>query len=245
MKKLTDYYKEMDGSKAMIDAFQYSYDRKSPEIVYIAEKIARAIQHGLPLTVGMIGSSVAAGHDNCAYDSFENQLERTMKDTFAAVGVNFTVRNAGQGGGCGDSFANQIFCLRQLVGDDVDFTIYTWTYFEAGQQGLGNIHEAFIRWSLLMDRSPAPTLMYAETVKQGTSDLHDRYEKFGYNVMGLSMGVSRHGYKKPKEFWGAKGDGIGWYCKWLPTHVWWSVSTSGRCSRYVTENTGLFWIDGE
>ena len=27
---------------------------------------------------------------------------------------------------------NQIFCLRNMVGDDVDVTIYSWTYFEAG-----------------------------------------------------------------------------------------------------------------
>ena len=62
------------------------------------------------------------------------------------------MRNAGQGGGCGDSFGNQIFCMRHLLGDDVDFTIYTWTYFEAGQpqQNINNAHEAFIRWSLLM-----------------------------------------------------------------------------------------------
>lgn len=73
-----------------------------------ATKIARALQHGRPLTVGVIGSSVAVGHDNCAYDSFENQLQRTLEGGFAAVGVNFTVRNAGQGGGCGDSMYNQV-----------------------------------------------------------------------------------------------------------------------------------------
>jgi hypothetical protein len=56
----------------------------------------------------VIGSSVAVGHDNCAYDSFENQLQRTLEGGFAAVGVNFTVRNAGQGGGCGDSMYNQV-----------------------------------------------------------------------------------------------------------------------------------------
>lgn len=58
----------------------------------------------LPLTVGMIGSSVAAGHDNCAYDSFENQLERTMKDAFAAVGYVWSR----------DIFQNQSFGFEPL-----------------------------------------------------------------------------------------------------------------------------------
>ena len=38
----------------------------------------------------------------------------------------------GSGGSCGDNMENQIFCLRNMVGDDVDVTIYSWTYFEAG-----------------------------------------------------------------------------------------------------------------
>ena len=59
--------------------------------------------------------------------------------------------------------APQVWCLQAMVGDDVDFTYYSWTYFEAGQNGdaLSNIHEAFIRWSLLMKRAPIPTLLYA------------------------------------------------------------------------------------
>ena len=46
------------------------------------------------------------------------------------TGTEFTVRNAGEGGGCGDDYRNQIFCVQQNVGDDVDVVHYSWSYFE-------------------------------------------------------------------------------------------------------------------
>ena len=91
----------------------------APSVEYLAEKMARAVVWKEKFIVGAIGSSVTAGHDNCAYDSYENQLERTMAKVWEAAGVEWEVRNAGEGGGCGDSFRNQIFCTRQMVGDDV------------------------------------------------------------------------------------------------------------------------------
>ena len=53
--------------------------------------------------IGTIGSSVAAGHDNCHYDAYEGQLERTLAPVFEAAGMTAVVENAGEGGGCGDT----------------------------------------------------------------------------------------------------------------------------------------------
>ena len=86
----------------------------APSVEYLAEKMARAVVWKEKFIVGAIGSSVTAGHDNCAYDSYENQLERTMAKVWEAAGVEWEVRNAGEGGGCGDSFRNQIFCIAYL-----------------------------------------------------------------------------------------------------------------------------------
>ena len=107
--------------------------------------------------IGAIGSSVTAGHDNCHYDSYTSQLERVLAPLFAHYGKTVEVRNAGQGGGCGDSFHNQIWCTRHMVGDDVDAIHYSWSYFESGSRDKTQFHELFIRWSLLMDRAPVPT----------------------------------------------------------------------------------------
>jgi len=103
---------------------------------------------------------------------------------------------------------NQVWCLRHLVGDDVDFTIYTWTYFEAGKTDirLNTIHEAFVRWSLLMDRAPAPTLLYATTDGSKSAELHKQYAKFGFNVVSILRGVLKHGLAE-RPAWGVVGDG--------------------------------------
>ena len=127
---LETYWK---GSEALrrFSAVDPTSPEGAPSVEYLAEKMARAVVWKEKFIVGAIGSSVTAGHDNCAYDSYENQLERTMAKVWEAAGVEWEVRNAGEGGGCGDSFRNQIFCTRQMVGDDVDAIHYSWTYFES------------------------------------------------------------------------------------------------------------------
>jgi hypothetical protein len=95
-----------------------------------------------------------------------------------------------------------------MVGDDVDFTYYSWTYFEAGQNGdaLHNIHEAFIRWSLLMKRAPIPTLLYAGDGYAGDlSGKFKQYAKFGFNVVTIRGGLAKHGQAKAPA-WGDIGD---------------------------------------
>ena len=70
--------------------------------------------------VGAIGSSVVAGHDNCRYDGYQAQMERLWQPVWEAAGMNFAIQNAGEGGGCGDSYQNQGMCITQNVSPNVD-----------------------------------------------------------------------------------------------------------------------------
>lgn len=173
----------------------------------LAERIARAFVWREPFVVGTIGSSVTAGHDNCHLDSYQNQLSRLMEPVWAAAEVPFEVRNAGQTGDCGDTHRNQVWCLRQLVGDDVDVTHYSWTYFE-GREG-EPFHEMFYRWSLGLPKAAAPQLLFASDCSQFSQldrQLLADYAPFGADALCMEKGILAHGY--PGKEWGTVGDGL-------------------------------------
>jgi len=94
----------------------------------LVSTMARAIlnPHQSTFKIGTIGSSVAAGHDNCVYDNYENQLERTLTPIFDAANMRMKVENAGEGGSCGDTHQNQVYCITHNVSPDVDIIHYSW-----------------------------------------------------------------------------------------------------------------------
>jgi len=157
--------------------------------------------------IGVIGSSVAAGHDNCNYDSFEKQLERTLAPIFAHYGKEVEVRNAGEGGGCGDSYRNQIWCMRNMIGDDVDSVIYSWSYFEAGDHDVAKWHEMYIRWALLLDSAPVPFIMNVDDGSHKSDHLYKQYKEFGFNTLFLQKGLKKH-FPNYKKEWGVVGNGM-------------------------------------
>jgi len=128
-------------------------------------------------------SDVLAGHDNCNYDSYERQLERTLTPLFAAYGQTIEVRWSGW------------WVRRQLpksprhrIGDDVDAVHYTWTYFE--QRDAAAWHELFVRWALLLPNAP-----FVIDVGVGPTEgeaLFDAYSKFGFNTLYLQRGLAKH-----------------------------------------------------
>jgi hypothetical protein len=102
-----------------------------------------------------------------------------------------------------------VWCLRTLVGDDVDMTQYSWTYFEAGSSAeeLQLYHELFDRWSLLMERGPVPQIIYtSDCTKLSALDrkLLDAYGPFGADVLCMERGIETVGY--PGKEWGVVGD---------------------------------------
>ena len=205
---LVEYYGS-NGQQILSNAMcgEPPLDKSKTKYDFLASKIARALIHQDQFVIGAIGSSVVAGHDNCAYDAYEAQLERTMKPLWDAAGVSFAVRNAGQGGGCGDDYLNQIFCVRNMVGDDIDALHYSWGYFEAGGKFIQEAHERLLRWGLLMDHSPALTLLYVgnNLCNPTDMDLRKTYSDYGFTV-AKPLGSLHQGTEWKESKWGAIGD---------------------------------------
>ena len=129
---LEEYYNGVEQSKnMMLDSWLLPWDfdpesKDDPDKVIMKDKIVDTIARALVTSdqkefiIGTIGSSVAAGHDNCNYDSYERQMERTFGPVWEAAGMKLVCQNAGEGGGCGDDFANQVFCIKQNVSPNID-----------------------------------------------------------------------------------------------------------------------------
>ena len=157
--------------------------------------MARALlnPHQDKFIIGTIGSSVAAGHDNCEYDAYENQLQRTIAPVFAAAQMEAEVQNAGEGGGCGDSHQNQVFCITHNVSPDVDIIHYSWTYFEKEDAEVQR--EQLVRWAQYMERRPMVHHLVARG-KQNTCNgdslanaaLDKKYAVYGYNAFCIQTG---------------------------------------------------------
>lgn len=203
---LIDYY----GKEEIVYDLMVSNPNRQKELYdkstqYLANKFARAFVHGGKFVIGVMGSSVAAGHDNCNYDSYEKQLERFLQPVLKTANVNFEVRNAGEGGGCGDSMHNQVWCVRHTLGDDIDIAHYVWTYFENGA-GLAETHEKFIRWSLLMKRAPAPQFVNVGGAEnEWAKPLDAPYAKFGMQYVTVKPTLQK--YYDWKFKWGQVGFG--------------------------------------
>ena len=174
---------------------------------YTRNQFIKSIHSRAPqFVIGTLGSSVAAGHDTCGYFSYENQLTRMLAPVFAAGGMEFVHRNAGQGGGCGDSHRNQVYCVKNLVGQDVDIVHAVWNYF-------GDTRDAFeklVRWSLLLDKAP-PVHLYGTGAHGRVTCFDDppfeHYGKtWGHNGVCLESGLESGGQFHGRE-WGKVGDG--------------------------------------
>mmetsp|Transcript_30215 Transcript_30215/g.59133 ORF Transcript_30215/g.59133 Transcript_30215/m.59133 type:complete len:648 (-) Transcript_30215:247-2190(-) len=203
-----------NGGKALEQSAVVSPGHKhyQAQKLYLAEKFARAYVWSDKFVVSAMGSSVVAGHDNCNYDSYERQMERFLGPVLAAGNVTLTVRNAGEGGGCGDTMENQVWCARHILGDDTDIAHYSWTYFENGNN-IDEIHEQWVRWVMMMKQAPAPMIWNTggehnncASLGDTTGKLFNMYSKFGFNTVCLQAGIIQNGYTG-KE-WGAVGDGM-------------------------------------
>jgi len=204
---LEDYYA---GSEVLEKSWYLPKDGSAQRrgVEFLAEKFARVLVWQDAFVIGTIGSSVTAGADNCRYDCYQQQLERLFSPVLAAGGIGFEVRNTGQGGDCGDSFTNQVWCLPALAGTDVDVTHYSWEHFEAGHETEAvAAHEMFYRWSLMMERSPVPELIYTHDCANFSSRdqvLLDRYALYGADVLCMTRGLAQVGYEQGE--WGEMGD---------------------------------------
>ena len=184
---------------------------------YIADRMAAAIQAGRKFVIASLGGSVTAAHNNCNYDSYQRQLERTMQPVWDAAGIAFEVRNAGQGGGCGDDFRNQIFCVRHIGGDDADIIHYSWTYFEAGKDYnyVVGFRESLLRWALSMPKAPPLHIINVNDLRADSqcasavcpAQMFEMYGKYGGNIVCPQTSLLRHTSWNGVQ-WGVIGDGL-------------------------------------
>lgn len=195
---------------------------------YISNRLASSLISGGSFIIGGIGSSVMCGHDNCAEDAYPRIMEAMMKPVFDAAGVKFEWRNAAETGECGDSFQNQVFCFRNLVGDDIDILHYEWTYFGT----YGAYHELILRWALALPKAPPlfiyntggykpsmvpsepddftdfiPAVLTQESSKEDIDIFARVYAKYGFNAYLQERHLSLNG-KFLGKIWGQEGDGL-------------------------------------
>lgn len=152
--------------------------------------------------IGTIGSSVAAGHDNCNYDSYENQLQRTFGPVWEAAGMKLVCQNAGEGGGCGDNFANQVFCIKQNVSPNVDIVHYTWSYFEVGNYIDALVaRENLVRWTQMLPRQPPVHVLNVEgsEASDEEKELATYYALYGYDAFYMRYAYRQGGHDYDTE----------------------------------------------
>lgn len=162
--------------------------------------------------IGAIGSSVMAGHDNCEYDNLSNQLKRGFESVFKTIGMKLVVRNAGEGGRCGDSHRNQVYCTKQNMGDDIDIALYSWTYFESVDAGVKE-HESMVRWTQMMKKRPPVNIIHTGRhqynpcyTDEKNKKVFEQYSKYGLNAVCIESGLESGGLYPGKQ-WGVVGDG--------------------------------------
>lgn len=179
-------------------------EEKSYRADKLVDTMARALVTDDQKTflVGGIGSSVMAGHDNCHYDAYQNQMERLWEPVWKAAGMEFVFQNAGEGGGCGDSYENQHFCVKQNVSPDVDIVHYEWTYFE--HQGQEKDHENLIRWTQMLPKQPPVHILNVGTTLPSSGpdvELAKHYASFGFNgfYMRVALVYGGHDYESEKN----------------------------------------------
>ncbi|KAL9182502.1 hypothetical protein ACHAXT_013154 [Thalassiosira profunda] len=206
-KKRKKEAKALNDPDAMSKEEQKQYQQyKRQRATKLVETMARAILDPSRdrFIIGTIGSSVAAGHDNCHYDAYESQLERTLTPVFAAANMHAIVENAGEGGGCGDNHQNQVFCITHNVSPDVDIIHYSWTYFEKEQPEIQR--EQLVRWAQRMERRPLVHHLVARGKKNTCSgdvkanvDLETTYATYGYNAFCIQTGLYAGGHDYDAE----------------------------------------------
>ena len=180
----------------------------------VSDVMVRHILYQAKLKLGFMGSSVMCGHDNCYRDSLQMQFERSFGDIFKAAGIPVELMNACQGGGCGDSYQNQIFCTKTLVGSRPSLLLYEWTYFE-NDDDVPEWHEVFERWALLLDSAPPVIMLNAVNTPWGyplpesaLKALKRVYGKFGINGLALANALAKTGKSPGEDAWGKVGDGM-------------------------------------
>lgn len=195
---LLNYY----GSKQDIVSGFFN-DQYDVMVDKMSDRLAHSILTRRKIVIGCIGSSVMAGHDNCHYDSFPSQLQRTLDTALKNSGISAEVRNAGITGVCKDSFQNRLWCNNALVGD-ADAVIATWGFFGMDAWGSRGFVEAWIKWTLKTGAIPL-TLKTGAAPGYEIPAIQSNFGKYGFSYFFVHKIASIH---EASTAWGEVGDGL-------------------------------------
>jgi len=199
-----------------------------PEHVLVVRALAAAFARAIvaddcdTFVIGIIGDSTAAGADNCYFDSWGEQLKRTLMPLFSAAGLRLEVRNAAHNGGFHPSI--QMACATALFGEP-DIAMTAWPYVKPYPVD----NEVFVRQALTHPRGIIPQLAaYMGTAKGRTGrDLVEKmrqYFSFGLTIMEQwDAGLTAYGRDSGNPW---PGDSQGWWPKLGRAH--WGVRGDGR-----------------
>jgi len=173
-KNLLEYY---HGDEHILNKAPYA----SPEgDSALASKMAKTIYQSVILgkntsfNIGVLGSSVTAGHDTFRLASWPFVLGRHLEKLWSVLGVSVTVRNQAEGATAPDMFYS--LCLPLKVGDDIDLLIRESMYWpwETGVRDVIDIakegaplniaaFEVLLRCAWSLPRQPAVHILQVKT----------------------------------------------------------------------------------
>ena len=143
--------------------------------------------------VGVTGSSVTAGHDTFGPVAWPHVLARNMAPLWAALGVEFVLRDAAVGGRDPNPWP---FCLAQMMGEDVDVVMREAEYWpwdagfaptapiaKEGASRTAAAFEIFIRQALSLPRKPVVHFLRLDHGSRAD----------GVGFMNEFLGADKHG----------------------------------------------------
>ncbi|KAK3259483.1 hypothetical protein CYMTET_31521 [Cymbomonas tetramitiformis] len=236
---LAEYY---EGTEALEGKLRPSPtadpDLHAAALQAIAVRFARKIVHQRPFALGVLGTSVLSGQDNCYALSYAPTWNRTLRPLLDIVGVPFDVHGSGQNGN-GPSMGNTLTCAKEVLGD-VDIVHTGW--WMVGQVPKPD-YEAFLR-RMLTDSPNGPLVHSIDGFRdgfnfnngiwltEGNDTVRDAYYKAGvmeiasrpeWNYLAGIESTSRHG----------DGD-----YPWFPLgfhNAHWGRVGDGKCHRHTRE----------
>lgn len=147
------------GQAAVAAARQALWDARLPnsEIMFphvgiwneehLTKKFNKAVLTQGAFTIGVMGTSVTAGHDNFFNQSFPVVWGKLMEEAFTAAGVELVMRNHAMGW---NPIHPSYFCVGEMTGMDTDITMWEYGMMGGGDGDL----EQWIRSSILLPNQP-------------------------------------------------------------------------------------------
>lgn len=139
--------------------FERTMPQVGNEVHVLATKYAHAIATHSAFTIGVVGTSNAAGHDNELKDCFTTLFRDGIAQALSPFGIDTVLRNHAMGA------LNSIvpsLCLDTMVGDDLDVLLIEYLMTDAGMPCASATHEILARRALQMPKQPVPHFVEIE-----------------------------------------------------------------------------------